>query len=544
MPIGFVIIAMLFLVAVAPVYGNVASSTSITNVAPAIRSVTTYSNYTNCTNNTPNSTFGPNTTVFIQVNVSDVNEHFDITDNGYVKIKIMLFNGTTESNFTRFGTNYSLSATLESGYDIYATYKAQFNMSSSDATRLGAQPYAGYYRIKVSVSDGTNVTTSNISASQNADYTYSNSTSVTTAGFDGSTTDFSAVDIHNVTNLVVEKSTYGKINFTSVVNFTQNVNLSLAVNVSSNFISVDSSTYPELNKSAAISFYNLTFSDPIILRNGAVCSSSVCTRISYTGGTLVFNVTGFSNYSSAEAYCGDGSCNGGESCSSCAADCGICESSGGGGCYTNWTCTAWSTCAGGTQTRTCSKVISYCYAKQTETARNCSVEQPAVSNVTEQPAAPAAAVLFDIDLKITKGEIFSSETLSAVVSLTNIGKAGKVDANLDYVVTDANGNIVYSETEIVPVETQMQFVKEFDVSQLGAGRYSLTADLQYPGQIEPAQSADVFIVKAAPSPIGIWPVGGFAIFADEKETIIFAIFVIIVIAYTTIRMRSKKAKAQ
>jgi len=96
----------------------------------------------------------------------------------------------------------------------------------------------------------------------------------------------------------------------------------------------------------------------------------------------------------------------------------------------------------------------------------------------------------------------------------------------------------------VPVETQMQFVKEFDVSQLGAGRYSLTADLQYPGQKEPAQSADVFIVKAAPSPIGIWPVGGFAIFADEKETIIFAIFVIIVIAYTTIRMRSKKAKAQ
>jgi hypothetical protein len=342
---------------------------------------------------------------------------------------------------------------------------------------------------------------------------------------------------------VVEKSAYGKINFTSAVNFTQNVNLSLAVNVSSNFISVDSSTYPELNKSAVISFYNLTLSDPIILRNGNICPSSVCTRISYTGGTLVFNVTGFTNYSSTEAYCGDGSCNGGESCSSCAADCGICPSTG-GGCYTNWTCMAWSACVSGTQTRTCSKVISYCYAKQTETARNCSVEQPAASNVTEQLAVTVAVALFDIDLKIVKSEIFSSEKLSAVVSLTNIGRPGKVDANLDYAVTDANGNIVYSETEVVPVETQMQFVKEFDVSQLGSGKYVLTVDLQYLDQKEPAQSADTFVVKAVLSSIGIWPVGGFAIFADEKEAVIFAIFAIIVIAYTVIRMRSKKAKAQ
>lgn len=164
------------------------------------------------------------------------------------------------------------------------------------------------------------------------------------------------------------------------------------------------------------------------------------------------------------AYCGDGSCNNSETCSSCAADCGACPPSGGsslGGCVTNWTCTAWSACSGGTQTRSCSKVLSYCYANwQPEVSRNCNVEeiasinteQPAASNATEQPAAPAAAA--------------------------------------------------------------------------------------------PVQPTDVLGAEANPSPAGIWPVGGFAIFANEKEFVVSAVFAIIVIAYTAITMRAKKAKAQ
>jgi hypothetical protein len=45
--------------------------------------------------------------------------------------------------------------------------------------------------------------------------------------------------------------------------------------------------------------------------------------------------------------CGDGTCNGTETCSACAADCGACS------CTPNWTCTAWSACVNNTQTRTC-----------------------------------------------------------------------------------------------------------------------------------------------------------------------------------------------
>jgi hypothetical protein len=61
--------------------------------------------------------------------------------------------------------------------------------------------------------------------------------------------------------------------------------------------------------------------------------------------------------------CGDKICNStqGESCSSCPTDCGSCSPGssgtvyhgGGGGCSYNWTCTRWSECVKGIQTRTC-----------------------------------------------------------------------------------------------------------------------------------------------------------------------------------------------
>ncbi len=92
------------------------------------------------------------------------------------------------------------------------------------------------------------------------------------------------------------------------------------------------------------------------------------------------NITHFSYYGlfgSLAPYCGDGACNGVETCSSCPADCGSCAGApitGGGGpiqiskpknqtnktvsgqaqsCTENWSCTDWSTCANSQQSRTC-----------------------------------------------------------------------------------------------------------------------------------------------------------------------------------------------
>jgi len=62
--------------------------------------------------------------------------------------------------------------------------------------------------------------------------------------------------------------------------------------------------------------------------------------------------SGFSAFAiKQEPYCGDGTCNGAEDCLDCTEDCGFCRVLG--GCLENWTCTEWSECADGVQTRTC-----------------------------------------------------------------------------------------------------------------------------------------------------------------------------------------------
>ncbi|MEW5897312.1 MAG: DNRLRE domain-containing protein [Nanoarchaeota archaeon] len=146
-------------------------------------------------------------------------------------------------------------------------------------------------------------------------------------------TDFPAIDVTNISNLVLT-TTYGKINFSETISIGRSLDLDQYADISNNLISLDSANLPELNKSAVLTLYNLTFINPTILKNSQSCEENTCTKISYTEGTLVFNVTSFSNYSAAEGmYCGDNSCNNGESCSFCSADCGSCpnENSGGGG---------------------------------------------------------------------------------------------------------------------------------------------------------------------------------------------------------------------
>jgi parallel beta-helix repeat protein len=96
---------------------------------------------------------------------------------------------------------------------------------------------------------------------------------------------------------VIENSEYGKIFFQEPVNLSTGIDSS-NVNISFNRIEVNSTALPELNTSATLTFYNLTFNDPRILKDGAVCSD--CSELSYENGTLVFNVTSFSVYTTEE----------------------------------------------------------------------------------------------------------------------------------------------------------------------------------------------------------------------------------------------------
>jgi hypothetical protein len=114
-----------------------------------------------------------------------------------------------------------------------------------------------------------------------------------------------------------------------------------------------------------------------LYRNDSAVSNPDVDTLAVGNYTYIYNTTGNENYSNASVsetlnvsailmYCGDGSCNNGETCSSCSADCGSC----GGGCVdTTWTCAGWGACVGDVQTRVCT---SNCGTGRVET-KCCSV---------------------------------------------------------------------------------------------------------------------------------------------------------------------------
>jgi hypothetical protein len=125
----------------------------------------------------------------------------------------------------------------------------------------------------------------------------------------GSTTDLNninSIDSQNLTNFILEIANIGKISFNIGVNLTKDsdnnkeLDLDDYINITNNYIYINSSALTSLNVSATLVLYGLSFSSPRILRNGEVCPSTICTGAVYNSGTLTFNVSGFSSYSAQE----------------------------------------------------------------------------------------------------------------------------------------------------------------------------------------------------------------------------------------------------
>ena len=132
----------------------------------------------------------------------------------------------------------------------------------------------------------------------------------TTIEFSGETTDLSMVNVSNITNLVIDQPNYGMINFSEGVDLSLGGDVASHVNISFNRIEVNSTALPALNKLARLRLYNLTFSNPRVLKESVVCSD--CTEVSYSSGVFVFDVVSFSVYSTEETpSVGGGSSSGG-----------------------------------------------------------------------------------------------------------------------------------------------------------------------------------------------------------------------------------------
>ena len=105
-------------------------------------------------------------------------------------------------------------------------------------------------------------------------------------------------------------------------------------------------------------------------------------------------------------------------------------------------------------------------------------------------------VLFDLSLELANFKIKASDNITATIGLLNVGKPGEVNAYLDYKILNSEGKTIYSESERIEVQTQTQFLKEFDTSQFEGGKYSVVVNLTYGGQIEPAIAEQAFQVSS------------------------------------------------
>lgn len=202
------------------------------------------------------------------------------------------------------------------------------NQTSKIATFVPDNNFNGTRYIKFIANDSYNITYSNNITLE----VYKPIISFSYSKFSTTSTNFS--NITNFVNIpvIIENIDYGKINFSSVNLNLTNIDLDSYVNISSNRIEINSSALPCFNISAVLSFYNISYSYPVIFKNNIFYCENSC-KISYTNNTFVFNVTGFSFYEAKEASCSDGVQDGSETGVDCGGSCSACSSGspGGGG---------------------------------------------------------------------------------------------------------------------------------------------------------------------------------------------------------------------
>lgn len=160
-------------------------------------------------------------------------------------------------------------------------------------------------------------------------------------------------------------------------------------------------------------------------------------------------------------------------------------------CNPKWKCSKWSNCEKGKKTRTCVNNNPSCNLEKPRTEIRCT------------PKNRIKKILFDIKLDPIRKRVVIGEDLFVVVSLFNLGVPGQVNVSLAYEITNSLGEIIYNKEEIILVETQIEFIKDFDASGFPLGEYYLSADLEYEEQTEPARAEVKFIVRKERNPLEV-----------------------------------------
>ncbi|MBI2043609.1 hypothetical protein HYT25_04440 [Candidatus Pacearchaeota archaeon] len=403
--------------------------------------------------------------------------------------------------------------------------------------------------------------------------------------YKGSSTNFNSTsyeDAQNMTGVILEHTNFGKINFNNnIINLTDDENpednqidLDSNTNISFNRIHINSTAIGNFNKSATLALYNLTFTNPRVLRDGSVCSSAICTEINYSGGTFNFNVTSFSTYTTEETP-------------SEAGEEAAAPSGGGGG--------------GGLVLPKLKKGITISDEQISVSLKQGSVftQKITIKNddtkklritiensrlkdflVVREPffeLNPGESmevtldflargdtkpdlylgtllvkteyeekqILVAIEVESLKSlldaraeilgeykEVLPGEEILAEIKLFNLGYTGRIDVLMEYIIKDYDGNEIQVEHESLAIETQANFIREISIPENAKyGNYVLYVKATYNGEV--ASASDGFEIVQ------------YKVTTREKIYImLLVVFVIIfaMFAYHLIQERTKSFK--
>jgi hypothetical protein len=357
----------------------------------------------------------------------------------------------------------------------------------------------------------------------------------------GSSTNFSSYtyeDLQNLESVILENDLYGKIQFNEAINLIDDsipddnvVDIDFGSNISFNRIEVNSEFLPNFNKSATIYLYNLVFTNPRILRNGAVCPSTICTQESYSGGILKFNVTQFTIYSAEETPTGETTTSSSSS------------SSGGGGAGTmtrvkkEFSLSEDSLCVSLEQGDVATKTFTIIntgtqkliFTIENPTLKNFlkieevlfelnpgeskSIELDFIARTNALPdlylgkliikageiekeiliaiEIESAGALFDVNVEIPDRytEVLPGEKILGEISIYNLGGKDRVDVELDYIIKDKNNITIVSLSDTIAVETSANFIKPILIpSDIPTGKYIFYVRVKYDSKIASASA--------------------------------------------------------
>jgi len=203
----------------------------------------------------------------------------------------------TSLNLSAYFTN-PLGNGLNYTFTPIANLTVSLNNATGNVTFIPEINFRGIRHITFTAYNSkSNTTSNNITLNVSASY------NITMNNFDGTSTrmdTYANAQLQNMADVILEMTSYGEIHFTESVTIQRDINIDKLVRMSSNSILMQTEIVLELNKTAILTMYGVSFTDPQILIDGAICSASICQEVNYSGATYVFETPFMANYTLRE----------------------------------------------------------------------------------------------------------------------------------------------------------------------------------------------------------------------------------------------------